>query len=127
MRRQSPASKGRGARIPDPLRGCARATNSHAMRPLLFALLLGAPIAAFQRQTDVDRLQGTWRVSDARARMSNEPAMIIDGMVDVGTIEFAGNKVIMRQLGNADLETYEFTLDTSASPRRIRLIDISVA
>jgi len=73
--------------------------------------------------TDQDALQGSWRVTDARARMSNEPAMNIDGLVDRGTIEFVGNKVTMRQLGNADLVTYEFTLDTLASPRRLNLID----
>ena len=59
--------------------------------------------------------------------MSNEPAMIIDGMVDRGTIEFAGNRVTMRELGHADVATFEFTLDTLVSPRRIRMIDPSTA
>jgi uncharacterized protein (TIGR03067 family) len=74
---------------------------------------------------DQDALQGTWRVTDARARMSNEPAMNIDGLVDRGTIEFAGTRVTMRQLGNTDAATFEFTLDTLASPRRLRLFDVA--
>ena len=82
--------------------------------PLLASLLL---------LNDLEALQGTWRVVDARARMSNEPAMIIDGLVDVGTVQFIGNTITMRQLGNADLASYAFTLDTLASPRRIRMID----
>lgn len=85
----------------------------------LFALFMArsAPVRA-----DRDVLQGTWRVVDARARMSNEPAMIIDGLIDRGTIAFNGDTVTMRQLGNTDLAAYAFTLDTAASPRRIRLV-----
>jgi uncharacterized protein (TIGR03067 family) len=55
--------------------------------------------------------------------MSNEPAMIIDGIVDRGTVEFSGDTITMRQLGHADLAKYSFTLDTLAAPRRIRMFD----
>jgi uncharacterized protein (TIGR03067 family) len=79
------------------------------------------------RASDVETLQGTWRVIDARARMLNEPAMIIDGMVGRGTIIFTGHQVTMRELGDSDRATYEFTLDTMAVPRRIRLVDPTVA
>jgi uncharacterized protein (TIGR03067 family) len=73
--------------------------------------------------SDYDALQGTWRVTDARARMSNEPAMNIDGLVDRGTIEFSGDTVIMRQLGHADLASFAFILDTTVAPRRLRMFD----
>ena len=76
---------------------------------------------------DLEKLQGIWRVADARARMSNEPAMIIDGLVDRGTIEFSANAVTMRQLPHADLASFTFTLDTLASPRRLRMIDTTAA
>jgi uncharacterized protein (TIGR03067 family) len=68
-------------------------------------------------------LQGTWRVIDARARMSNEPAMTIDGMVGSGSVEFDGKTIRMRALGHGDVMTYSFTIDSSASPRRIRMVD----
>ena len=79
------------------------------------------------RVPDRTALQGTWRVVDARARMSNEPAMIIDGLVDRGTVEFAGDTVTIRQLANADWARYEFRLDTITSPRRILLSDRAAA
>ena len=85
------------------------------------ALVLLSP--AQQRPRDLEALQGTWRVVDARARMSNEPAMIIDGLVDRGTVEVSGTTITLRQLGNTDLASYSFTLDTTVVPRRIRLID----
>lgn len=75
---------------------------------------------------DLDALQGRWRVIDARARMSNEPAMIIDGVHDRGTVEFSGDTIRLRQLASDDA-VYTFTLDTVASPRRIRMINAKVA
>jgi uncharacterized protein (TIGR03067 family) len=93
----------------------------------LYLTALVAVAGAWGRTTpaDQDVLQGTWRVVDARARMSNEPAMIIDGLIDRGTIEFAGTRVTMRQLGESDFASYDFTLDTLASPRRLRMIDLA--
>jgi uncharacterized protein (TIGR03067 family) len=80
-----------------------------------------------QPRNDFEKLQGRWRIADARARMSNEPAMIIDGLVDRGTIEFTGNTVTMRQLPHVDLASFTFTLDTLVSPRRLRMIDATAA
>jgi uncharacterized protein (TIGR03067 family) len=80
---------------------------------LAFALAIG----------DLEALQGVWRVTDARARMSNEPAMIIDGMVDRGSVQFSGGTITMRQLGHGDVMSFRFTLDTRATPRRIRMYD----
>src|SRR3954464_7914048 len=98
------------------------------MRPWhVFALVAIAIAGDGRARSDYEALQGSWRVTDARARMSNEPAMNIDGLVGRGTIEFSGNKVTMRQLGNADLVTYEFTLDTLASPRQLKTVDVSRA
>jgi uncharacterized protein (TIGR03067 family) len=85
------------------------------------------PLIALLLLADLDVLQGSWRVIDARARMSNEPAMVMDGIVDRGTVQFIGNTITMRQLGNTDLASYSFTLDTIASPRRIRMIDSAAA
>ena len=73
--------------------------------------------------SDQSALQGSWRVADARARMSNEPAMLIDGMVGTGTVEFASDTIRMRGLGHGDVLAYAFTLDTAATPRRIRMVD----
>jgi uncharacterized protein (TIGR03067 family) len=73
--------------------------------------------------SDNAALEGTWRVVDARARMSNEPAMIIDGLIDRGTVEFTESTVTMRQLPHADLMTHPFSLDTLSVPRRIRMTD----
>ena len=87
----------------------------------LAGLLIGLTVG------DQETLQGIWRVTDARARMSNEPAMIIDGMVDVGTVEFSGDTIVMRQLGHGDVMTYRFTLDARAVPRRIRMVDPGAA
>jgi uncharacterized protein (TIGR03067 family) len=72
---------------------------------------------------DRDALDGRWRVADARARMSNEPAMLIDGMVGTGSVEFSRDTIRMRSLGHGDVLTYSFTLDSAASPRRIRMVD----
>ena len=72
-------------------------------------------------------IQGTWRVVDARARMSNEPAMIIDGLIDRGTVEFTGSTVTMRQLPHGDLMVHAFSLDTLAALRQIRMIDTTAA
>ena len=80
-------------------------------------------LGVFQGSTDLDALQGTWRVTDARARMSNEPAMILDGDVGVGTVQFIADTVILRQLASTDLARFTFTLDTVSRPRRIRLVD----
>jgi uncharacterized protein (TIGR03067 family) len=77
--------------------------------------------------SDNAALEGTWRVVDARARMSNEPAMIIDGLIDRGTVEFTGNTVTMRQLPHGDFMVHSFSLDTLGSPRRIRMIDTTAA
>src|SRR6185436_1784534 len=84
---------------------------------------LGAVALGQKPPSDLDALRGSWRVIDARARMSNEPGMIIDGLVDRGTVEFSGDTITMRQLGNTDLASYAFVLDTVASPRRIRMVD----
>jgi uncharacterized protein (TIGR03067 family) len=73
--------------------------------------------------SDRDALEGRWRVADARARMSNEPAMIIDGMIGTGTVEFTGDTIRMRGLGHGDALTYSFTLDSATTPRRIRMVD----
>jgi uncharacterized protein (TIGR03067 family) len=72
-------------------------------------------------------LQGTWRVADARARMSNEPAMIIDGLIDRGTVEFRDSTITMRQLPHADFMMHAFSLDTVTFPRKIRMIDTTAA
>jgi uncharacterized protein (TIGR03067 family) len=77
--------------------------------------------------SDDAAIQGTWRVADARARMSNEPAMIIDGLIDRGTVEFSENTVTMRQLPHGDVLVHTFSLDTLGSPRRIRMIDTTAA
>src|SRR3954466_13653840 len=90
------------------------------MRPRFLLLAFGA---AMYFSGDLAALQGSWRVVDARARMSNEPAMNIDGLVDRGTVEFNGNVLTMRQLPHVDLASFSFTLDTLALPRRIRLVD----
>lgn len=90
------------------------------------AAAMGLTSGLSQPASDLDRLQGTWRVVDARARMSNEPAMIIDGMVGRGTVVFLGTQVTMRELGDSDRATYEFRLDTIAKPRRIHLVDPAV-
>jgi uncharacterized protein (TIGR03067 family) len=90
---------------------------------ILCALLHGASVPT---RSDQDVLQGAWRAIDARARMSNEPAMIIDGIVDRGTVEFIGSTIVMRQLGNTDAATYSYTLDTLTRPRRIRLFDATM-
>ena len=98
----------------------------HRLSPTFCALLCGlatraaAQPSAANRVRDHDALQGVWRVIDARARMSNEPAMIIDGLVDRGTVEFRGDTIILRQLGSGDRAVYLFSLDTAGRPRRIR-------
>src|ERR1051325_10703715 len=76
--------------------------------------------------SDQAALQGTWRAVDARARMSNEPAMIIDGMVDRGTVEFTDTTITLRALGNADIATYSFAVDTVAVPHRIRMVNAAL-
>lgn len=86
-------------------------------RPLALILLAAT---AGRGQTP---LQGTWRVIDARARMSNEPAMNLDGMVGSGTVDVAGRTIIFRGLGHGDAGRYSFTLDSTATPRRIRMVD----
>jgi uncharacterized protein (TIGR03067 family) len=99
------------------------------MRALHLVALAAAAVASVapnRSVTEQDALQGAWRVIDARARMSNEPAMNVDGIVDRGTIEFDGSRVTMRQLASADLASYEFRLDTVASPRRLRMFDPAV-
>jgi uncharacterized protein (TIGR03067 family) len=100
-----------------------------ALRVLLcgLATTAGAQTPTVSRTQDRDALQGTWRVIDARARMSNEPAMIIDGLVDRGTVEFRGDTVILRQLGSGDRAVYIFNLDTARRPRQIRLVDPTAA
>jgi uncharacterized protein (TIGR03067 family) len=91
-------------------------------RLLGFALAAGLSSAAPAQSA----LQGTWRIIDARARMSNEPAMTIDGMVGSGSVEFDGRTIRMRALGHGDVMTYSFTIDSSLSPRRIRMVDPTV-
>ena len=94
---------------------------------LLLVALSTANGQSREQRNDLEKLQGLWRVTDARARMSNEPPMIIDGLVDRGTIEFRGNTVTMRQLPHVDLASFTFTLDTIASPRRLRMVDTTAA
>lgn len=77
--------------------------------------------------SDDAALQGTWRVVDARARMSNEPAMIIDGLIGRGTVEFRDSTVIMRQLPHADFAAHPFFLDTLTFPRQLKMIDTTAS
>lgn len=69
---------------------------------------------------DRETLQGRWEVSDARARLDSQP--VVDESKYHGTMVFTGNKVTMQILSFGDTSvTVAFTLDTTASPRRINL------
>jgi uncharacterized protein (TIGR03067 family) len=91
-------------------------------RVIIVTVSIGLSAAAPVPPSDQEALQGVWHVAQWTARNVGQAPITLGDTVDLGTITFAGNEVTMRIIGLGDSHSFTFTLDTLASPRRIRLV-----
>ena len=92
---------------------------------ITFGFVVGSAIAAYPRGSDLNDLQGRWRV----IALAGEMAMPLHGIIGHGTITIVGDTMAMLGVGNADdaHDRFMFTLDTVPSPRHIDLVEVASA